>query len=725
MAKKNKPYRQGKQSKVQKNSFTNTVLSVFRTDPFRSYNFRQVSAKLGITDKASRELVRTILSDLLKSGLLEERKRGAYALPRQEATKLAAPREVTGTVDMKRTGKAYVITDALDEDVYIAANNTNRSLDGDKVRVALFPRRSGRKTEGKIVEVLERSRKQFVGVVEVSKKFAFLIPDSASVPVDIYIPLSGLNGARNGQKAIARITDWPAHAATPFGEIIQVLGEPGDNDVEMQSILASFDFPLGFPKHVEEEALRIPDTIPAGELRKRRDFRQVPTLTIDPEDAKDFDDALSIRKLDNGNWEAGVHIADVSHYVKPGTSLDKEAYRRGTSIYLVDRTIPMLPEKLSNNVCSLRPDEDKLCFSAIFELDADARVLGEWFGRTVIRSARRFNYDEVQDIIEGRDGDMKEELLTLHRLAVKMREDRFRKGSIAFRSQEVKFRLDEHGKPLEAYIKEQKDSNRLVEDFMLLANRRVAERIGKVADSQKAPTFVYRIHDTPNPEKLERFREFLLKLGYKLNLSSRRQLASSLNKLFTDIAGKGEEHMVETIAIRTMAKAVYSTTNIGHYGLSFTHYTHFTSPIRRYPDLMVHRLLEHYLGGGGSVPKEEYEEKCDHSSEMERRAVEAERESVKYKQAEFMLDRIGETFSGKISGVSKWGLFVELDISHGEGLVSMENMKDDYYYLDEDNYRVIGSKFGQEYRLGDPIRVVVRKVDLGKKQMDFVLADQG
>lgn len=723
MNKKRKNPKKRRSPAIQKNSFAHTVYSAFLSEPFREMNFRQVASKLGITDKTSRDLVKTILGKLVQSGKLEERKRGKYALPEGETKKHRAPAEIIGKVDMKRTGKAYIISDELDEDIYIASNNTNRSLDGDKVRVHLFPKRSGRKTEGKVVEVLERGRGQFVGTLDVSKKFAFLIPDSTSVPVDIYIPLNALKGAKNGQKAIARITDWPVHSAAPFGEIVQVLGEPGNNDVEMQSILASFDFPLQFPKTVENNAAQVQEDISKEEIKKRKDYRKVTTLTIDPEDAKDFDDALSLQKLPNGNWEVGVHIADVSHYVKPDSAIDEEGYRRGTSVYLVDRTIPMLPEKLSNKVCSLRPNEDKLCFSAVFELDDKAKVLNEWFGKTIINSDRRFNYEEVQDMIEGVDGELKEEIMVLQDLAVKLREERFRKGSIAFKSQEIKFRLDKKGKPIEAYIKEQKDSNRLIEDFMLLANKRVAEFIGKKQDKNQAKTFVYRIHDTPNPEKLERFREFLGKLGYTLNFKSRKQLASSLNKLFNDVAGKGEENLVETVAIRTMAKAVYSTHNIGHYGLAFPFYTHFTSPIRRYPDLMVHRLLQHYLNGGKSANKEELEEQCDHCSNMERMAVAAERESIKYKQVEFLLDKVGQEFTGKISGVSKWGIFVELDVNKGEGLVPLENMKDDYYYLDEDNYRVLGSKHGQEYRLGDRVTVVVKKLDLGKKQMDLVLAD--
>jgi len=474
---------------------------------------------------------------------------------------------------------------------------------------------------------------------------------------------------------------------------------------------------------VEKEAERLPFEITEHEISQRRDFRSTFTITIDPEDAKDFDDALSLKKLENGNWEVGVHIADVSWYVKPGTGIDKEAFERGTSVYLVDRVIPMLPENLSNNVCSLKPREDKLCFSAVFELDDNARVIRDWFGKTIINSDRRFNYDEVQQMIEGAEGDFRDEIMILHQLASKLRQERFGKGSIDFRTEEVKFRLDEKGKPIDTYIKVNKESNWLIEDFMLLANRRVAEKIGLVKGKAKARTFVYRIHDKPSTEKLQNFVEFLSTLGYSLRASSRKTLAQSFNQLFKDIEGKGEENMIETIAIRTMAKAKYSTKNIGHYGLGFEFYSHFTSPIRRYPDLMAHRLLSDYMKGAPGAEEETLEERCVHSSLMERKAEEAERASVKYKQAEYLADKIGQEFNGLISGVSKWGIYVELEGNKCEGMVSLRNMQDDFYYLDEENYRVIGSRYGKEYQLGNPVRIKVKSIDLSKKQMDFELVE--
>ena len=708
--------------KTSKNSFVNTVLSVFINNPFKSYNFRQLSGQLGISDKVSKQLVKDILSDLAAKNEIIEAKRGKYRLNPAKTKSLISTNTIVGVVDMKQTGKAYIINDELAEDVFIAYNNTYHALHGDKVKVSLFPKRKGRKTEGRIIKIIERKKKQFVGVLEVSKKYAFLIPDNTTIPIDIFIPLSKLNNAINGSKAIARITDWPEHSKNPFGEIIEVLGNPGDHEVEMNSILADFDFPLRFPENVLNETNKVTSAITKREISNRKDFREIFTCTIDPIDAKDFDDALSLKKLDNGNWEVGIHIADVSWYVKPGTAVDKEAYERGTSIYLVDRVIPMLPEKLSNEICSLRANEDKLCYSAVFELDDNAKVLNDWYGRTVINSNYRYNYNEIQKIIEGASDKYKDPILVLHKLAVKMRNIRFRKGALAFSSQEVKFELDDKGKPIGAYIKEQMDSNRLVEDFMLLANRKVAEKIGRKRGRQEPGTFIYRIHDVPNPDKLQTFSEFLNKLGYSLNLGSKKSVSSSLNQLFKEIKGKGEENMIENIAIRTMSKAEYSINNIGHYGLAFSYYTHFTSPIRRYPDLMVHRLLDMYLNGHPSINPAEYEEKCKHSSEMERKALEAERASIKYKQAEYLLDKVGQEFNGLISGVSKWGLFVELEGNKCEGMVSLKYLDDDFYYLDEDNYRVIGHQSGNEYKLGDPIRIRVKKIDLAKKQMDFDLA---
>lgn len=713
-----------KKAPATSNPVFSLIEALFVANPFKAFNYRQVSKMLGINDKISKALVNNALESMTRSGTIIELNRGKYKYNPDLLADKILQTTVIGIVDMKQTGKAYIAVQDLDEDIFIAANNTGHALNGDKVKVHLFPMRKGRKTEGQIVEVLERARTSFVGTVQISGKFAFLVPDDVSIPVDIFIPKEALNNAKNGQKAIARLTDWPEQSKNPFGEIAQVLGEPGNNDVEMNSILASFDFPLQFNPQTMKEAENIPVVISHEEIEKRRDFRPVWTCTIDPPDAKDFDDALSLKKLESGKWEVGVHIADVSHYVKPGTAIDSEAYDRGTSIYLVDRTIPMLPEKLSNMVCSLRPDEDKLCFSAVFIMDDNAEISDEWYGKTIIRSNRRYNYEEVQTMIEGGEGDFKAELMILNDLAFKLRDERFKKGSIAFHSQEVKFVLDEKGKPIDTFIKEQKEANMLIEDFMLLANRRVAEKIGRKTGEKKPKTFVYRIHDEPNQEKLQKFSEFVSKLGYKMNTGSRKGLAKSFNSLFEQIAGKGEETMIESIAIRTMAKAVYSTVNIGHYGLAFQHYTHFTSPIRRYPDLMVHRLLEWYLQGRPSVNSAEYEEYCTHSSEMERKAVEAERASVKYKQAEFLQDKIGQSFSGLISGISKWGIFVELDGSKCEGMISLKYLDDDFYYLDDDNYRVIGQHHGREFKLGAPLKIRVKRVDLQRKQMDFVLDEE-
>lgn len=704
------------------NKFVKSVLDVFESNPTSGFNYKQVSARLGINDQASKELVAGIIERLFESGQLIQNRKGKYQSKSSERLQKKEIRTyLTGKVDMKQTGKAYVIPEDKSEDIFIAPLNTCHALHGDQVKVYLFPTRRDKKREGEIVEVLKRSKKQFVGTIEVAKNYAFLIPDSTNMPVDIFIPLANLNGAKNGQKVIGAITEWPPQSENPFGEVLQVLGKPGEHQVEMNSILAEFEFPLQFSEQAEKEAQTFKDEISKEEIKTRRDFRDTLTITIDPSDAKDFDDAISLRALDNGHWEVGVHIADVSHFVKPGTAIDKEAIERGTSVYLVDRVIPMLPEHLSNQLCSLQPHKDRLTFSAVFEMDTNAKVYHEWFGKGIIHSDRRFAYEEVQKIIEEGEGDFAKEILIFHQLASKLREDRFKKGSFNFESQEVRFKLDKNGVPLEIYLREMKDSNKLIEDFMLLANKKVAEWVSKNKVNDTPRTFVYRVHDSPTPEKLENFVQFVNKLGYKMKISSKKNLAESFNNLFAQIKGKGEENMVETIAIRTMAKAFYTTTNIGHYGLSFSHYTHFTSPIRRYPDLMVHRLLFSYLQGGKSANQEEYEQMCDHSSEMERKAEAAERASVKYKQAEYMLDKVGQEFDALISGVSKWGIFAEIVGTKCEGMIRLRDLLDDFYYLDEENYQVIGSRKGHQFKLGDKVKIKVKRIDLPRKQMDFGL----
>ena len=707
-------------SRDEKKTLVQNILGVYVSNPQSGLNYKQVCARLGYQDRASKDLIRLLVEELFRNRELVMSKRGKYQInPEGEHYRKERQTVITGKVDMKPSGKAYVIPEDRSGDIFVAPENTHHALNGDIVKVFLLPLRKGRKKEGEIIEIVKRAKSQFVGVVEISRNYAFLIPDNPSMPVDIFIQTPDLNGAKNGDKCIAVLTEWPEHSNNPFGRIVQVLGKPGDNRVEMQSILAEFEFPLSFSAKAEHEAEKIPGEILPEEIAKRKDFRDVFTITIDPEDAKDFDDALSLRKLPSGNWEVGVHIADVSYYVKPGTAIDKEAYDRGTSIYLVDRVIPMLPERLSNELCSLKPHVDRLCYAAVFELNAKAEIVEEWFGRTIIHSDRRFNYEEVQTIIESGTGEFAEEIRVLNTLATKLREERFRKGSINFETQEVRFKLDEKGRPLAIYIREMKDSNKLIEDFMLLANRRVAERIGKKQGTRTPKTFVYRVHDTPNPEKLDIFVQFLKKLGYRMDLTTKKSLAQSFNELFKKIQGTGTETMIETIAIRTMSKAYYSSDNIGHYGLAFPFYTHFTSPIRRYPDLMVHRLLDEYLNGAPSVLKDQVEPQCEHTSEMERKAADAERMSVKYKQAEFMLDKIGQEFDARISGVSKWGIFAEIVGNKCEGMIRLRDMDDDFYYLDEDNFQVIGQRYGQQYKLGHPLRIRVKRIDVAKKQMDF------
>ncbi len=710
------------------------ILKIFANNPFESFNHKQIASRVGAHDKRSRQTVISLMQEMAENNILVEdpSHRGKYKLNPEHLSKDLVPNNfVTGTIDMKQGGKAYVIQDGDEalEDIQIAPNNTNHALHGDKVRVLLFPRRKMHKPEGQVVEILHRAKTRFVGCIQRQANFAFLVSDNRTMPVDIFIPLNDLAGAEDGEKAVVEMTDWPERMNNPVGRVVKRLGKPGDNNVEMQSILAEYDFPLEFPAEVEKEAalLKAPSKT---DIKARRDFRKVTTFTIDPADAKDFDDALSFRDLGNGRYEVGVHIADVSHYVRPGSAIDREAYDRGTSVYLVDRTYPMLPERLCNDLCSLRQDEDKLCFSAVFELNDKAEVLSHWFGKTVIRSDRRYAYEEAQEIIDSQNAvdDTGRAILKLNEMATVFRRQRYADGAINFTTQEVKFKLDEKAHPIDVYIKEDREANWLVEEFMLLANRQVAEFIGKPKTrsgqkSQNARTFVYRIHDEPNPEKLDTFVQFVAKLGFKMKLGSRKSLADSYNRLFEDIAGRGEENMIDSIAIRTMAKAKYSTQNIGHYGLGFRYYTHFTSPIRRYPDLMVHRLLERYMADGDSVSASEFEEYCVHCSLMEKRAADAERASVKYKQAEYLADKIGRVFPALISGVSKWGIYAEIEGSRCEGMIPIGSLRDDYYMLDEDNYQVIGRRNGRTYKLGYPVTVRVRRVDMLKKQIDFELVD--
>ena len=715
------------------------ILKIFANNPFDAFNHKQISSRIGAGSKAERqEVIRTMQQLAEEKHLVEDSHRGKYKInPKSINDELLPQNYVTGVIDMKQGGKAYVIPEEEGrEDIQIAPNNTHHALHGDKVKVLMFPQRKMHKPEGQVVEILKRAKTRFVGVIQKQERFAFMVSDSRTMPVDIFIHIDDLGGAENGEKVLVEMTDWPERMNNPVGKVVKRLGKPGDNNVEMQSILAEYDFPLEFPKAAEDEAKKIRRPT-KKEVAGRRDFRDVLTFTIDPADAKDFDDALSYRELGNGHVEVGVHIADVSHYVKPGSAIDREAYERGTSVYLVDRTIPMLPEKLCNDVCSLRQDEEKLCFSVVMEMDAKAKVLGSWMGKTVIRSDRRMAYEEAQEIIEngvpkeksGDSTELEHAILSLHALASKLREARFKTGAINFETQEVKFQLDENAKPIGVYIKESKEANWLIEEFMLLANKTVAEYIGKPAGkakngtTNKAKTFVYRVHDEPNPEKLNTFVEFVAKLGFSMKTGSRKALAESYNRLFENIAGRGEENMIDTIAIRTMSKAYYSTENIGHYGLAFPYYTHFTSPIRRYPDLMVHRLLDLYLHDGKSANADEYEEYCKHCSVMEKKAADAERTSVKYKQAEFLADKLGQVFPALISGVSKWGVYAEIEGNKCEGMIPIGSLKDDYYMLDEDNYQVIGRRHGRTYKLGYPVNIRVKRVDMLKKQIDFELVD--
>jgi len=708
--KKNKSSRQ---SGSFKHDLLQNIISVFDKNPTKSFNYKQLSSAFGFKDMTNKKLITIILLELVDQGKLRETQRGKFSLNNAEDF-------VEGRVDMASRGAAYIIVEGSDDDIYIDPKNTNTALNGDMVKVNVFAKKNRNKNEGEVVEVLVRKQTEFVGVIEKSANFSFVVTDSTRMPVDIFISKDKLKNANDGDKVIAKITEWPHDKKNPFGKIIEVLGRPGENETEMHAILAEYGLPYEFPPHVEKAANKLDLEITPQEIKKRRDFRTTTTFTIDPKDAKDFDDAISIKKLENENWEIGIHIADVSHYIQPGTILDNEAYKRATSVYLVDRVVPMLPEVLSNQACSLRPHETKLCFAAVFEIDEKANVLNEWFGRTVIFSDRRFTYEEAQERIETKTGDLSEEILQLDKLAKLLRNGRFKEGSIAFDRIEVKFNLDENGAPLGVYFKESKDANKLIEEFMLLANKRVAEFVGKLPKGEQAKTFVYRIHDEPNQEKLLSLSNFVKKFGYDLKINE-DEVAHSINSLLKKAKGSNEEDMIEQLAIRTMSKAVYSSANIGHYGLSFKHYSHFTSPIRRYPDVIVHRLLQRYLDGGSSVNQQEVEDQCKHSSQMEISATEAERTSIKYKQVEFLQDKIGEVFEGVISGVSEWGLFVQITENMCEGMVRLSDIGDDYYTFDAPNYCAVGKNTGQEYRMGDEVKVKVRRADLVKKQLDFEL----
>jgi ribonuclease R len=625
---------------------------------------------------------------------------------------------ITGTVDMTRMGYGFISSDDMEDDVFVSARNLNTALHGDKVKVWLYARRKGARPEGEVVEIIERWRTSFVGTVEIMPNFAFLMPDNKNMPFDLYIPISKLNGAKQGQKAVARVTDWNPRSKNPVAEIINVLGDPGLHSTEMHAILAEFELPYQFTEEVESDAEKIRSEITEADIKERRDFRNVPTFTVDPADARDFDDALSLHQLENGNWEVGIHIADVTHYVKLGSLTEEEAKQRATSVYLVDRVVPMLPERLSNNICSLIPSEDKLTYSAVFELNDKSEVLNEWFGRTIINSDKRFSYTEAQYVIDTGEGEMKDQVLMLHKLAQQLRAKRFAFGAFSFERVEVQFDLDDEGRPLGVRFRDMGTANQLIEEFMLLANKRVAEFVGK---KLKGKTFVYRIHDKPDPEKISNFRQFITRFGYKLT-ADENNLPKAMNRLMKEVAGRSEQNIIETIALRAMAKAVYSTDNIGHYGLAFKYYTHFTSPIRRYPDMMVHRLLTAYLDGENPGSQEKYEKLCDHSSKMERLANEAERASVKYKQVEFMSDKMGQVFDGVISGVTEWGIYVEIIENQCEGMVSVRDLADDFYEYDEENYCIRGRSTGKLYTLGDRVKVEVVKADMQKKQLDYRFA---
>jgi len=723
-----KKKRRSRNNKI--SNLTNTILSILKKERNKTFNYKQIASKLGVNDASSRNQIIKKLAQLKVKGEIEEVDRGKFKA-------IVNTEYHIGILDLSAKGNGYIISDDFEDDVFVASNNINKALDGDEVEFYAYRRKHRGKQEGEITNIIKRAKSDYVGTIQIqnSKKFAFVVADSPKMYTDIFVPINKIKKAEDGDKVLVKLTDWLENASSPYGKVTEVLGKPGEHSTEIHSILAEYGLPHQFPLEVESYVNKLDTSITEEEIAKRRDMRKDLTFTIDPKDAKDFDDALSFKVLENGLYEIGIHIADVSHYVKPDTVLDDEAYERATSIYLVDRVVPMLPEILSNGACSLRPREEKYTFSAVFKMNDNCEIKDQWFGRTVTYSDARFAYEEAQAIIETKnsvipqevsltgetyntDQSITEAILKLDELAKKMRTKRMRTGAISFDKVEVKFNLDEEANPVGVFFKTSKDANKLIEEFMLLANKKVAEFIGK---QNPKKTFVYRVHDEPDDSKLAQLQTVVGRFGHKLNFKDRKSVASSLNKLLTDVVGKKEQNLVDTLAIRTMSKAEYTTQNIGHYGLAFQYYSHFTSPIRRYPDVMAHRLLQHYLDGGKSANEDIYEEKCKHSSNMEYLATKAERDSIKYMQIRFMQDHQDEEFLGVISGVTDWGIYVEIISNKCEGMVSVRDMKDDTYDFDQDHYAMIGRHNHKMYQLGEEVIVKVKNTDLVKKHLDFYL----